>query len=633
MEKKKFGAEIGKVLNLMINALYTNKDIFLRELISNASDACDKLRYLSLQDSTLTNEGHSLAITIAVDTENNILSISDNGIGMNQTDMIENLGTIASSGTQKFLEKISSGEENFNLIGQFGVGFYSAFMVAKEVTVISRKAGEDTTYKWHSMGDGEFEVGEANQDEYLASAGTVIHLKIKSKEEKYLDKFNLRHIISTYSDHIAFPIKLVEAATKDTQADDEGGGADNVINRASALWMQPKSDITDDQYNEFYRYIAHQPDQPWMRIHNKVEGNVEYTSLLFIPSTRPFDLFHPDRKTRIKLYIKRVFITDETVKIIPQYLRFMRGVVDSEDLPLNISRETIQHSKVLEKIGNSLVKKILTELKKIATDQPEKYTEFWLNFGEVLKEGLCEHGISEKSLLLEICRFHSTTSDALTSFDDYISRMLEGQKKIFFLTGDDVQKLKSHPSLEGFNKRNIEVLLLADHVDDFWVNVINQYKDFELTNINSTNIDLDQIQKLDDTSDSESKGTEDLMDQSAHDKTTVFFKEVLGGVVQKVITTNKLVDSPACLAIPEGYMSLRMEKMMLEQKQLKSAVAKILEINPSHFLVKRINDTASSNHDKASELVWLVYDQACILEGEKVSDPKAFVTRLNSFLN
>lgn len=608
MEKRQFGAEIGRVLDLMIHALYTNKDIFLRELVSNASDACDKRRYLSIENPALMVAGDELKIMVAINKEKQTITITDTGIGMNKEDLIESLGTIANSGTQKFLDTVAENPAaNVNLIGQFGVGFYSAFMVAKEVVVVSRKAGETKGYTWISQGAGEFEVGEFEGE---ASVGTSITLKMKASEEKYLDKFPLRHIISTYSDHIAFPIEVI---------DEEGKG--EVVNKASALWMRPKAEITDEQYTEFYHHVAHQPDTPWLKIHNKVEGNIEFTSLLFVPSVKPFDLFHPDRKTRVKLYIKRVFITDDTVALVPQYLRFLRGVVDSEDLPLNISRETIQHNPILDKIRKSIVKKVLAEFKNKAKKDPKEYATFWSNFGEVLKEGLCEHALSEKEQLLEICRFYSSKSEELTSLDEYIERMGEEQNTIYYLTGDDINKLRSHPRLEGFIKRGIEVLLLPDYVDDFWVNAINQYKEKELKNISTADIKLEEEATAEEVTGVDTEGL------------IAFFKETLSDNIKDVSITSKLVDSPACLAVPEGFMSMRMEKLLIEQKQLKAASAKILEINPAHFLLRRIDMLLKNKETpKAAELAWLTYDQACILEGERVADPKAFVTRLNSFL-
>lgn len=613
MQTRKYDAEIGKVLDLMINALYTNKDIFLRELISNASDACDKLRHLSIENPSLLPEDHLFKISVKIDKQNNCLVIEDTGVGMNEEDMVNNLGTIASSGTQKFVQMMSSqAKPDVNLIGQFGVGFYSAFMVADSVTVISRKAGESQSYIWTSSGNGEYSVGKY---EHETPVGTQITLTIKTKDEEYLDKFRLKHIISTYSDHIAFPIWLT---------DEEGN--EEVVNKASALWMRPKNEISDEQYTELYHHLAHSPDTPWMRIHTRAEGNVEYTSLLYIPSTKPFDLFHPDRKTRVKLYIKRVFITDDTVQLVPQYMRFLRGVVDSEDLPLNISRETIQHSAVLQKIRKSLVKKILAELKAKSKDDYKEYMKFWNNFGEVLKEGLCEQALEEKEQLLEVCKFASTNStDELTSLDEYLERMKEEQTAIYFITGDSVEKLRNNPSIEGFVKRGIEVLLLADYVDDFWVNVIPHYKNKELKSVAVSNINLDDIEKTKDADDSKQAMTdEELVD---------LFKGALGSHVKEVKTTTKLVDSPACLAIPEGYMSSRMEKLLIEQKQLKVAAPKILEINPKHFIMNKIADAVKSSNDNlAKELAWLTFDQACVLEGERVIDPKKFISRINALL-
>lgn len=610
-KKKKFSAEIGKVLKLMIHSLYTNKDIFLRELISNASDACDKLRYESLSNPSIAHN-EELKIKISTNKEAGTLTITDNGIGMNEQDLINNLGTIASSGTQKYIEQISqTNKPDLNLIGQFGVGFYSAFMVADEVTVISKKAGEAQGYKWKSDGQSDYTVTEETD----APNGTSITLKIKDSEVDFLDKFRLRHIITTYSDHISFPIEL------------EG----EVVNTASALWIRNKNEITDEQYNEFYHHVAHLPDTPWLRMHNKVEGNIEYTSLLYIPSTKPFDLFHPDRTTRVKLYVKRVFITDEGVSLIPQYLRFMRGVVDSEDLPLNISRETLQNNSVLEKIKKSLVKKVLSELKTKAKEEKEEYSKFWKNFGEVMKEGLCEGALEEKESLLEVCRFYSNklTDNEFIGLDDYIERMAEGQNQIFFLTGDNIEALRKHPHLEGFNKRDIEVLLLADHVDDFWVNVVNQYKNYEFTSVSSSSYDLDTIKKVDkqekEKSEANNDNEKDVLD---------YIKNIVGSKVKDVRPSTKLVDSPACLSVPEGGMSIRMERYLIDQKQLKNASAKILEINMTHPIISKIAADLKNNvaNDDTSDLAQIIYDQACVIEGEPLSDVSAFTAKMNKFI-
>ncbi|MGE0754647.1 MAG: molecular chaperone HtpG, partial [Alphaproteobacteria bacterium] len=417
----KFAAEVSKILQLVIHSLYTNKDIFLRELISNASDACDKLRHEAITQPQLTADNPEFSINISVDPKARTLTIADNGIGMSKDELKKNLGTIAKSGTQEFIAAMSAdAKKNAPLIGQFGVGFYSSYMVADKVTVVSRRAGANKAYQWESDGQGEFTLAATEKD----TRGTVITLHLNSEADDYLDKFRLRHIVQTYSDHISFPITLT----------DEEGGTETV-NSAGALWMRGKGDITDEQYNEFYRHVAHAPDEPWLTLHNKVEGKVEFTNLLFIPSAKPFDLFHPERKCRVKLYVRRVFITEKNVDIVPAYLRFLRGVVDSEDLPLNISRETLQDNPIINKIRESLIKRVLSELKKKGEQDETSYLTFWNNFGAVLKEGLCE-GLGNKESILEVCRFHSNTQDAQTSLDAYVARMPDGQEDIYYFTGD-----------------------------------------------------------------------------------------------------------------------------------------------------------------------------------------------------
>jgi len=481
---KEFSAEIGKVMRLMIHSLYTNKDIFLRELISNSSDACDKLRYEALENAELQSDS-DLKINIIANKEEGTLTIIDNGIGMNQEDMINNLGTIASSGTQKFMEKLSEDPKaDLSLIGQFGVGFYSSFMVSDKVEVISHKAGEKTSYKWTSDGETGYELSETDN----APQGTSIKLFIKDSEVEFLDEHRIRHIVRTYSDHISFPIELTLSEGEPEQ-----------LNTASALWARNKNEISEEQYQEFYHHVAHLPDNPWLRMHNKVEGHFEYTSLLYIPSQKPFDLFHPDRMTRVKLYVKRVFITDEGANLIPNYLRFIRGVVDSEDLPLNVSRETLQNNLTINRIRKSIVKKFFAELKKRAEEDSTGYNEFWHNFGEVMKEGLCEGATEDKESLLEACRFHTnkTKEGEMIGISQYAERLAEGQDEIYYLTGDNLEALQNHPQIEGFNKRDIEVLLLPDNVDNFWVTVVNQYKNHTLKSVSSASIDLDAVKPLD----------------------------------------------------------------------------------------------------------------------------------------
>lgn len=624
-ENMQFSAEISKVLKLVIHSLYTNKDIFLRELISNASDACEKLRYLALTNTSLAKENPDLKIQITVDEKARTITVTDNGIGMNYEELVQNLGTIAKSGTEHFLKEaaLDGASKDASLIGQFGVGFYSAFMVADKVTVLTRKAGEEVGYLWESEGEGEYRISPA-KDELVR--GTSITLHVRKGMDVYLDKFRLQHIISTYSDHIAFPIEL-----KDIES-----GTSEVVNEGSALWNRPKSEITEEQYREFYHHVAHSGDTPWMTIHNKVEGKLSYTNLLFIPSVRPFDLFHPDRRRRVKLYVKRVFITDENVDLVPQYLRFLRGVIDSEDLPLNISRETLQDNPMLANIRESITKKVLSELKKKAEKDSVGYEKFWINFGAALKEGLCEAS-SNKEPLLEVCRFYSTkvgTEEGKrhTSLDEYLSRMKEGQEHIFFLTGERLEAMQQSPQLEGFKKAGIEVLLLNEHVDDFWVTVAGKFKGKGFKSVLNADKDLDKL--LEESQ--EAKKDEDKSEEKSPDMNGLItaLKMLFGEEVEDVRTTHKLEESPVCLAIQDGRMSMRMERFLVEHKQLGSTSARILEINPIHPVIKHLaaQVTKEGMDTESADIARLLLDQARILEGEELRDPGAFSRRMNLLL-
>lgn len=616
-----FSAEISKVLKLMIHSLYTNKDIFLRELISNASDACDKLRYMALSDQKLLEGEGELAITVALDKKAKTVTVRDNGIGMNRQELIDNLGTIARSGTLEFFSGMTGdAKKDSSLIGQFGVGFYSAFMVADAVEVRSRKAGEEKGWLWQSAGEGEFTVREAEGE---MPRGTSITLTLREDAKEYADKFRLLHIIDTYSDHIGFPIWL--------ESLDDMAGAEmerERVGEGGALWTRQKSDISEEQYREFYHHVAHSPDEPWLTLHNKAEGTVEYTNLLFVPSVKPFDLFHPERRRRVKLYVKRVFITDENADIIPQYLRFLRGVVDSADLPLNISRETLQANPVLRKISESITSKLLGELKKKAEKEPESYTKFWDNFGAVLKEGLCE-SVAPKEKILEACRFYSTHGEGLVSLDEYIARMKEGQEEMFFLTGDTLAAMRASPQLEGFTSRGIEVLLLNDHVDDFWVNVVPEYKGKHFISVTRSTADLDTIAKA-----PEETSEEEAPASGAVDNLTTWLKSVYGEEIKEVRTTSKLKDSPACLAVGEGDMDMRMERFLMEHKQLPKRAAKILEINPKHPLIRQMAEEASTHGqtDDLKDAALMLLDQAKIVEGEPIADAAAFAKRLAKFM-
>ncbi len=607
-ELLKFNAEIGKVLQLMIHSLYTNKDIFLRELISNASDACDKLRYEAITNPELLAGEQELAISVTLDKDARTITLNDSGIGMSREELIHNLGTIAKSGTQEFLSRLSGDmKKDTSLIGQFGVGFYSAFMVASDVTVTSRRAGSNERWQWQSDGSGEFRITPC---ESLSARGTSIRLTLKDGEDGYLDPFRLRHIIETYSNHISFPITLAYDDTTDT------------INTGSALWTRSKSDVTKEQYDEFYHHVAHSPDEPWLTLHNKNEGKLDYTNLLFIPSIKPFDLYHPDRKRRVKLYVKRVFITEENVDLVPAYLRFLRGVVDSQDLPLNISRETLQANPLLGAIRESLVKRTLSELKKKSDSTPEGYQTFWENFGPVLKEGLCE-STSPREAILDVCRFAST-HEASVTLDAYISRMKSGQETIFYATGDSIESLKASPQLEGFTARGIEVLLMSDHVDDFWLNVVQDYKGKKFKSITRSDIDLDAFPRLN----TEEKPEEELPADTA-EALCKRIKATLGDHVRDVRVTHKLGASAVCLATPEGAMDFRFERFLIEQKQLANAAAKILEINPHHPIIASL---ASNTSTDADDVIWLLLDQARILEGEGVLNPADFTRRLQGFV-
>ena len=615
MEKHIFSAEVSKVLKLMIHSLYTNKDIFLRELVSNASDACDKLRYAAVTESALLSSDPELKITIGVDKKARTITVSDNGIGMSRDELIENLGTIAKSGTQEFISALTGdAQKDVSLIGQFGVGFYSAFVVAQKVRAVSRKAGTDKGYVWESDGSGEFTIDDAPD----AARGTSITLFVREGEDEYLDAFRLKHIVQTYSDHISFPIEF--------KGED---GTTEVANKASALWMRPKSEISQDQYKEFYHHIAHSPDLPWMTLHNKAEGKLEYTSLLFIPSIPPFDLFHPERKRRVKLYVKRVFITDDGSDLIPHYMRFLRGVVDSEDLPLNISREVLQQNPLLERIKESLVKRVLSELKKRAEKEPADYTVFWKNFGAVLKEGLCE-AIAPKEQILEACRFASSAGEGLVSLDSYIERMKEGQEHIFYLTGDNAELLARSPQLEGFRKRGVEVLLFSDHVDDFWVNVVKDYKGKPLMSVTRSNAELDKIAPAENE---DKKPTED---NAQMEPLIAVLRSVYGEQVKDVRVTHKLASSAVCLAVEQGAMDIRLERFLREQKQLSATYAKILEINPAHAVIaslaRKVEAGANEKDATVRDIALLLLDQAKILEGEEIADPAGFSERINGFL-
>lgn len=617
-KKYEFDVEVSKVLNLMINSLYTNKDVALRELVSNSSDACDKIRYLASQKADILKD-EELKINLSFDQKAKTFSIEDNGVGMNEEDLKENLGTIAKSGTENFLKSLTGeNKKDVELIGQFGVGFYSAFMIADEVTVESKKYDSDNAFKWHSTGAGNFEISASDKKE----RGTKITLHLKKDEKDFLDVFYIKNVIKTYSDHINVKIEY-----KDEKGELE------VLNSASALWTKPKSDISKEEYDNFYKNISHLPGEPYMTIHNKAEGAIEYTNLLFIPGMKPFDLFHPDRKGSVKLYVKKVFISED-LNLVPGWLRFMRGLVDSEDLPLNISRESLQYNLILEKIKKAVIKKVLSELEKKAKKDEEKYLEFWNNFGAVFKEGLCEsHEFKDK--ILNLSRFYSLNSpDKLISLKEYLEKAKENQDKIYFLTGESVAKIKDSPQLEGFADKGVDVLFLTDAVDDFWVTVSNTYEEKEFVSATRADIDLDGKKK--EGSSTDAKKSDDIKDvtDSEFDGIVKLAKEILGEKVKDVKISTKLTSSPVCLAVDSGAMDIRMERYLKEQNQLPSISAKILEINPNHAIIKSLQEnlTDSNKIENVKNNIKTLFDQACISAGEEVVDVKDFANRLNKLM-
>ncbi|MGN7661329.1 MAG: molecular chaperone HtpG [Anaplasma sp.] len=622
VEELKFGAEVGKVLNLVVHSLYTNKDIFLREVVSNASDACDKLRYMSLSNQDLLEAGEELKIVISVNKDRRELTIRDNGIGMSRQELVENLGTIASSGTQRFLEALGESKSGYDLIGKFGVGFYSVFMVASKVIVESSKAREEVGHKWQSSGDGVFSVSRIEGN---ADRGTRVTLTLREDEVGFLDKFRIEHIVTTYSDHVGYPIYFIGE-----------DGTEERLNSGVAIWTKPKDDISESEHLDFFRSVSHIGSEPWMVIHNKNEGAVEYINLLYIPSVKPFDLFHPDRRCSVKLYMNRVFVTEDNVQIVPPYLRFLRGVIDSSDLLLNISRETLQNNRVVEKIKSSVTKRVLTGLKEKSENDFESYKKFWENFGSVLKEGLCESMDTEsREAILAVCRFYSSKGKGeLVSLEEYISRMKPEQKYIFYLSGNDLESTMRSPQIEGLISKEVEVILLVDPVDDFWTSVVSEYKGVSFKSV--TRIVEQDLEKLADVI-KKRKSTKDATDEDqAQSQENVesfiaYMKKVLDGVASDVKASKKLTTSLVCLAVPEHSLDIRMERFLREQRQLNHKGNRILEVNVEHpvlcSLLKEYKDNGESEF--LENMVHVLFNQACVVEGEEVGSAVDFASRMN----
>jgi len=620
-ETRGFETEVNQLLDLMIHSLYSNKDIFLRELISNASDACDKLRFTAVSDAGLYEDDIELKIKLSYDKDNRTITITDNGIGMNRDEVIEHIGTIAKSGTKSFLESITGDQKNdANLIGQFGVGFYSSFIVAEEVTLRTRKAGEahDQGVEWVSAGKGEYSISSIEKPK----RGTEITLKLREGEDDFLNDWKLRSIITSYSDHIDFPVVM----DKTIEPEEEGGETvieEETVNQASALWTRSKGDITDDEYKEFYKHVAHDYEDPIDWSHNRVEGTTEYTSLLYIPARAPFDLYDRESKHGVKLYVQRVFIMEDAEKLMPRYLRFVRGLIDSNDLPLNVSREILQGSKVIDNIRNGSVKKVLSMLEKIAKNDPEKYQKFWTEFGKVLKEGPAED-FANKEKIARLMRFATTNTgdeEQTVSLDDYIGRMQEGQDKIYYIAADSHSAAKNSPHLEIFKKKGIEVLLLSDRVDEWLTSHLNEFDGKKIQSVAKGELDLGKDEESEKELEEKARSSKKLIDR---------MKKALDEKVEDVRVTNRLTDSPACIVLNEQDMAMHMQRILKEAGHAMPSSKPILEINPDHPIVKKLD--AEKSKKKFADWSDILFDQALLAEGGQLEDPASFVAKLNEML-
>ena len=621
-----FQTEVKQLLHLMIHSLYSNREIFLRELISNAADACDKLRYAALDSDALYEGDSELRIEIEHDAEAGTVTVRDNGIGMSRDEVISNLGTIARSGTADFLKQLSGEQQkDARLIGQFGVGFYSGFIVADEVTVRTRKAGSETGegVEWRSQGEGEFTVADVEREAH----GTEIVLHLKEDAREFADDFRLKSLVRKYSDHIEVPVRMPKVEKARDEEGKEIEGSETVswetVNEATALWTRPKSEISDEEYQGFYKHVAHDFSDPLTWSHNKVEGKLEYTSLLYVPGRAPFDLYERDGARGVKLYVQRVFIMDDAEQFLPLYLRFIKGVLDTRDLSLNVSRELLQQDPKVEKIKSALTKRSLDMLKKLAKDK-EAYQTFWNTFGSVLKEGPAED-FANREKIAGLLRFSTTHTDSATqdqSLADYVERMKEGQQKIYYIVADGFNAAKSSPHLEIFRKKGIEVLLLHDRIDEWLMSHLNEFEGKAFVDVAKGELDLGEIEGEEEKKAQEetAKAKEDLVKR---------VKEALGDEVQEVKVTHRLTDSPACVVLPEHEMGFQMRRIMEAAGQALPEVKPILELNPEHPLVARLEE---GEGESFADLARVLLDQAIIAEGGHLDDPAAYVKRLNALL-
>ena len=614
MSLHQFEADTGKILDIVIHSLYSNKEIFLRELVSNSSDAIDKLRYLSATDKKLSDLAENFTITISVDKKAKQLVISDNGIGMSEEDLTQSLGTIARSGTKSFLEAMSaakSDEKNkdVSLIGQFGVGFYSAFMVADKVELLTKKAGTNDAFLWSSDGKTGYEIEASEKAEH----GTVITLHLKKDAKDYLDQMRLGHVIKTYADHISYPVNFLD------------GDEVSQLNSGSALWTRSKSDISQDEYNAFFSDMGAGFGEPLLTLHNVSEGAVNFTNLLCIPQMRPYDLFDPARKPKVKLYINRVFITEDCDAFIPAWLRFVRGVIDTSDIDLNVSRELLQHNKTLDRIGKAIVRRILSELKKMHDKKPEDYDALWSQFGIVLKEGMYEDS-DNREKLLAISRFASSTQEAMTGLAGYVERMKDGQDAIYYLSSESRSQAELSPHLEGFKARGLEVLYFTDPVDEFWLPLIGEFEGKSFVSITKGQVDIDQFAK--ETDSEEPTDTPDV------EALLLSMKETLGAAVADIRISKTLTDSPACIVADEGGMDLQMQRLMKAHDPNFQDQPRILEVNPNHDLVKSLNKLVQDGAEPevVSDASFMMFEQSLILEGKPPQDIAAFSQRMTRLM-
>lgn len=612
-ETREFQAEVKQLLHLMIHSMYSNKEVFLRELISNASDATDKLRFEALKDPALLEGDAEYKVEIEVRKDARELIIRDNGIGMSEQEVIENLGTIANSGTRKYLEALSGDEKkDSQLIGQFGVGFYSSFIVADQVTVNTRRAGQEQGVRWVSAGEGDYTIEPVDK----ATRGTEIVLHLRDGEDEFLEHTRLRHVIHKYSEHLSLPVRLHRPA----DGEDEGGY--DTVNQGTALWARPKADVKDEEYHDLYRQLSYDPEPPLTWSHNKVEGNLEYSSLLYIPAKPPFDLWDRDSRRGLKLYVQRVFIMDDAEKLLPSYLRFVRGVIDSNDLPLNVSRELLQSHRVIDKIRAASIKRVLSVLGDLAKNDADKFARFYDAFGPVIKEGVVEDP-DNRDKIIDLLRFHTTRTEgqARISLRDYVERMAKGQEDIYYLTAENLTMAKASPHLEAFAKRDIEVLLLTDRVDEWMVNALPEFDGKTLKSVVRGDVDLGKL-----IEDPQAEG-EKARVEALYKDVIERVQGVLGERVESVRVSQRLTESPSCLVVADNAMSRHLEQLLRQAGEAIPGNKPILEINPDHPMMTRMRETLDD--DEFEDLSHLLFEQAVLAEGSQLDDPASFVKRLN----